>query len=281
MPDSKYVEHGKVLTDHLGPINATMFLSTGLLVPIMDFIRPRFPYINYVTAAVGFFFVVLFIMKLAKVPRNRVIPNSFVLTVFVCTCVFSISSIASAKYAAQGGYLAAASDDAKALQSNLLNLEKGNAEILGELKGLRSGTSSDPRVELKNIGISWTERDFIEASAHGDLRALELFLKGGMPVYLQVSDYKHSLAQYIVERNPPNAKEQLVLLKKYGMDFNSPKSIMERPDSKTPPNLYFYARDNKYEETAAIVAELGVSSAGYEEWKKTQPKPSTTHWSGI
>ncbi|MFM9427438.1 hypothetical protein RCH10_003896 [Variovorax sp. GrIS 2.14] len=248
-----------------------MFLSTGILVPVMDFVRPRFPYINYVTGAVVLFFVLLCMMKLAKVPKDKVIPSSFVLSAFVCMCVFSVGSLASARHAAQGGYIAASSEDAKALQSNLLNIERQNADILGEIRGLRSGKSTDPRVELSNIGVKWSESEFIAASIRGDLRVLELFLQGGMPVHLQSSDYKYSLAQYIVARNSPNMKAQLALLQKYGFDLSSPTSVKQTPDKDGPPNLYYYAREQAMDEPARVLAELGVQSAGYDEWKQKRP----------
>ena len=53
MDTSKYVEQGKNITEHLGPVNAVMFVSTGILVPVMGVVRPHFPYINYVAGLVN------------------------------------------------------------------------------------------------------------------------------------------------------------------------------------------------------------------------------------
>ena len=59
MKTQDYVKHGKLVTDHLGPINATMLIATGTLLPIMDFIRPYFPYINYIAGSIVMIFFIL------------------------------------------------------------------------------------------------------------------------------------------------------------------------------------------------------------------------------
>ena len=105
MKTATYVKHGTIVTDHLAPINATMFIATGTLLPIMDFLRPYFPYINFVAGAVVLFFVVLAIMKVLKVPPNRVIPSSMVFCAGVCAVAFSVGAVYSfnANWAISGG----------------------------------------------------------------------------------------------------------------------------------------------------------------------------------
>lgn len=145
MPDLKtqaYVAHGTVVTNHLALINATMFIATGTLVPPMDFVRPYFPYFHLVAIAVALFFLTLLLMKLLKVPRQRVIPSSLLLSAGVCAAAFSIGAIASARHASQGGYLAAKSEEARAIQFNLLNLEQQTAEMNEKLKKIAAGESS-------------------------------------------------------------------------------------------------------------------------------------------
>ncbi len=44
-------------------------------------------------------------------------------------------------------------------------------------------TSSDPQEELANLGISWTPDNFNNAVHNNDIRAVRLFLAGGMPWY--------------------------------------------------------------------------------------------------
>lgn len=60
MKTEKYVEVGKWVTDHIGPINAVITISTATLLPVLDFLRPYFPYISYVAVGV----VMLFLMQL-------------------------------------------------------------------------------------------------------------------------------------------------------------------------------------------------------------------------
>ena len=62
------------------------------------------------------------------------------------------------------GFLAAHSDDARALQSSLLNLNQQTAEISSKLdkqgqtlSQIRDGKSNDPRIELRNLGIQWEQ----------------------------------------------------------------------------------------------------------------------------
>jgi hypothetical protein len=271
MTANQYVKHGKLATDHLGPINATMFIATGTLLPIMDFIRPYFPYINYLAGAVVFFFVVLFVIKVLKVPSNRVIPSSMVFCAGVCAVAFSVGALASSKHANQGGFIAAKSEDARALQSTLLSLEKQTADINNKLDSLQAGKSTDPRVELKNIGVEWSEVEFGRASKRGDLRVVELFLQGGMPIYSIYSDKGESLALHIVNGDYPKKAEQFALLKKYGVNLDDKNAMYSKPDATTPPNLYFYALESGKKESAQALADAGVKTEGYEEWKRNKP----------
>lgn len=281
MKTQTYVKHGTLVTDHLAPINATMFIATGTLLPIMDFIRPYFPYINYVAGAIVLFFVVLFAMKILKVPPNRVIPSSMVFCAGVCAVAFSVGAVASSKHAREGGFIAAKSEDARAIQSNLLNLENMTADISHKLDGIQSSKSSDPRVELKNIGVNWKQEEFEQASKRGDLRVMELFLQGGMGIYSTYSDKGASIPLYIVNGDFPKQQEQFALLKKYGINLDERTTIQAKPDSTTPPNLYFYAMEQGKKESAQALANVGVKTEGYEQWKKSKPVVKQVYLSGI
>lgn len=279
MKTDNYVKHGTLVTDHLAPINATMFIATGTLLPVMDFIRPYFPYINLVAGIIVLFFVVLFAMKMLKVPPNRVIPSSMVFCAGVCAVAFSVGAVASNKHAR--GFIAAKSEDARAIQSNLLNLEMQTADINKKLDGIQSGKSSDPRVELGNIGVSWKQEEFEQASKRGDLRVMELFLQGGMGIYSSYSDVGASIPLYIVNGDFPKQQEQFALLKKYGINLDERTTIQSKPDSTTPPNLYFYAMEQGKKESAQALASVGVKTEGYEQWKKSKPVVKPVYLSGI
>lgn len=271
MQTQNYVKHGTLVTDHLAPINATMFIATGTLLPIMDFIHPYFPYIGYVAGATVLFFVVLFLMKMLKVPSNRVVPTSMVFCAGVCAIAFSVGAVASNTHANQGGFIAAKSEDARAIQANLLSLENQTTNINKKLDSIQSGKSSDPRVELKNIGVNWKQEEFEQASKRGDLRVMELFLQGGMGIYSTYSDKGASIALYIVNGDFPRQQEQFALLKKYGINLDDRNAIQSKPENTTPPNLYFYAMEKGKKESAQALAKVGVKTDGYEEWKKNKP----------
>jgi hypothetical protein len=276
-----YVKHGKLATDHLGPINATMLIATGTLLPIMDFVRPYFPYINHLAGMVVFIFLVLFTIKMLKVPPNRVISSSMVFCAGVCAVAFSVGAMASSKHAREGGFIAAKSEDARAIQSNLLNLESMTADISQKLDGIQAGKSTDPRVELKNIGVNWKQEEFEQASKRGDLRVMELFLQGGMGIYSTYSDTGSSIALYIVNGDFPKQKEQFTLLKKYGINLDERTTIQSKPDTTTPPNLYFYAMEKGKKESALALESVGVKTEGYEAWKKSKPVVKQVYLYGI
>ena len=282
MDTSTYVRQGKNITEHLGPVNAMMFIGTGVLVPIMDVIRPHFAYINYVAGFVVLMFVAIVAMRLLKVPSNRFIPNSLVLTAGICASAFSVGAVASSRHAE--GFLAAYSDDARALQSSLLNLNQQTAEISSKLdkqgqtlSQIRDGKSSDPRIELRNLGFKWDSSTFWTASKAGDLRVVEFFLQSGMSL---TGEDGYTLPPSMIKRNNPKLKEQLLLLQKYGYDLNDKKLVPGNPDKFTPPNLYAAAKEEGNESAAELLKSLGVDSKGYDQWVKTKPpKPALSYYS--
>ena len=212
-------------------------------------------------------------MRFLKVPSNRFIPNSLVLTAGICAGAFSVGAVASSRHAE--GFLAAHSDDARALQSSLLNLNQQTAEISSKLdkqgqtlSQIRDGKSTDPRIELRNLGLQWDKSTFWKASETGDLRAMELFLQSGMPL----PDNKGVALPYMmVNWDYPKLKEQFSLLQKYGYDLNDQRMVTNEPDKFTPPNLYAAAKDEGKESAAALLKSMGAESKGYDQWVKTKP----------
>ncbi|MGC7402305.1 hypothetical protein ACPWR0_00530 [Pandoraea pneumonica] len=252
MKTQTYVEGGRWVTDHIGPINAVMTISTAILIPVLDFIRPFFPYINYVAGCAVLVFFVLLAMRLFG--GRRRIHGSLVVCAGLCAGAFSFGAIASSKHAEQGGVGAA-------------NLQ-WVANVQKLLVDIKNGKSDDPRVELNNIGMKWDPYEFAKASRMGDLRAVELFLRGGMPVTMPGTGMDVSLPYLVVKDDYPNAPEQLALFKKYGVDLNEPSLISRRhpgaPD--TPPNLYAVAKDAKNEKAAGALISLGVATDSYPGW---------------
>lgn len=58
-------------------------------------------------------------------------------------------------------------------------------------------------------------------------------------------------------------------------------TIQAKPDSTTPPNLYFYAMEQGKKESAQALANVGVKTEGYEEWKKSKPVVKQVYLYGI
>lgn len=265
MKTDAYVEHGKWVTDHIGPINAVMTISTAVLIPVLDFLRPYFPYIGYVAVLAVTGFLVLLAMKMLGVPKNARLHSSLVLCSGVCAAAFSVGALASARHADQGGLTAASFPWVAQMQKTLFSMN-------ATLTDIKNGKSDDPRVELKNIGVEWNPYKFIAAAKSGDLRVVELFLKGGMPVTLDGSDAQRSLPYFIVSQGYPKAKAQLKLLKDYDVDLNDPRLAAQygAPPAEQPPNLYALAKANGREDLAAYLVELGVKTDSYPAWKKAQ-----------
>jgi hypothetical protein len=55
-------------------------------------------------------------------------------------------------------------------------------------KNVDRDTENDPRKELQSIGVSWKEGSFVQAIRQGDLRAVELFVRAGMPLSRRVQN---------------------------------------------------------------------------------------------
>ncbi|MGE1002671.1 hypothetical protein [Ralstonia pseudosolanacearum] len=103
MKTEAYVDVGKVVTDHIAPVNAVMTASTAILLPTLDFVRPHFPYINQVAILVVAAFLALLSMKLLNIPKDRQLRPSVLLCAGVCAAAFSIGAMASTRHAEQGG----------------------------------------------------------------------------------------------------------------------------------------------------------------------------------
>src|SRR5262249_50915199 len=86
-------------------------------------------------------------------------------------------------------------------------------EAVGSLK---KETSDDPRKELANIGVTWSGNTFLDAVRSGDLRALKLFVAGGVPMETP-SPQGRTLAAMLAN-NDTNPSAVLDVLVKGGLD---------------------------------------------------------------
>ncbi|WP_024972813.1 hypothetical protein [Ralstonia pickettii] len=184
MKTEKYVEVGKWVTDHIGPINAVITISTATLLPVLDFLRPYFPYISYVAVGVVMLFLMLLVMKLMGLPRGTQLHSSLVVCSGVCATAFSVGAIASAKHADAGGLIASASPLAAQIQRLLVDthqISEGVDQLNRKLDTVKKETSTNPRKELANRGVMWTDNEFLHAIDHNDAETVSLFMDGGMP----------------------------------------------------------------------------------------------------
>jgi hypothetical protein len=94
-------------------------------------------------------------------------------------------SFISEKTEKDGGYSSIIFPIIKEMQSSLgiiRDIAKEAKQTNENLETLISGKSTDPRVEIKNIGLQWSKDEYESALERGDLRAIKLFLEGGMSV---------------------------------------------------------------------------------------------------
>lgn len=250
-----YVTKGKWVTEHLGPINAIMLITTGILVPVFDIASPNFPF-SKVAFLLGGLVLIMIVMKIFRVPPKLLLPNSLVLIAFLCAVLFGAGAFASYKHEREGGVLA--------------GHIKGFAELQKILLDIKDGKSSDPRVELANLGVPWEFNKFILAADNGDVRAVELFLKGGMPVIRDDGRDIISVPHRVATAGYANSPEILALFSKYKIDLNDPELVPEYlyASSVRPPNLYVAALAEGKKDAAAKLAELGVDTSGYDAYKK-------------
>ena len=69
-----------------------------------------------------------------------------------------------------------------AMHEKLDILHKDQQQALQVMRSLKTETSDNPRKELMNQGITWSKASFAEAVRAGDVRAVNLFLAGGMRI---------------------------------------------------------------------------------------------------
>ena len=256
------------IANYLSPVNTLIFFTTGVLIPLLDFLRPKTSLISYLAAVAVLFFVVLVVLKKMGKPTPQAIPSALLVTTGICACLVTVSAYASNQH--PEGYAASKFPEVRSVQTSLLGLERQTAAINEKLdrqgvvlEDIRSGRSDDPRVALKNMGVAWSFAEFRDASARGDLKVMDLFLQGGMTTTLP--NTTATLPAVAVEMSYPKITEQLALFTKYGFNLKAPTNL-DRYDYQ-PPNLYALAVEKRNKEAAEYLKAQGVSVAEYESWK--------------
>jgi len=96
-------------------------------------------------------------------------------------------------------------------------IEKNTGEIKTEIKTLKKETSSDPKKELANRGISWTRESFLEAITNGDDETLMLFINGGFSTNLYSGDDYNLFLRFISDI--PKDKFEKIMSTLYNHNF--------------------------------------------------------------
>jgi hypothetical protein len=89
------------------------------------------------------------------------------------------------------------------------------------VKEAKKEVSADPREELANMGIQWNLDSFKSSTRSGDIRALELFLKGGFSANQLDEDGTMFVLTQAVYGNVPNFAQVLDLFQKNGLNFHA------------------------------------------------------------
>lgn len=85
------------------------------------------------------------------------------------------------------------------VQGETLRGIEGNTDRAADV--LETGEAIEPRVTLGNLGIQWSMDSFREAVKLGDVRAIDLFLRGGMPAKNAFS-YTSDFITFLKDPNP-------------------------------------------------------------------------------
>ncbi len=94
----------------------------------------------------------------------------------------------SSATSASGGVIASKFDAARNAQMQLgvlHGLQKEQRVQTAVMEDIREGRAANPRRELANQGVLWTDDAFMSAVSNGDLPVVSLFLAGGMPWHLK------------------------------------------------------------------------------------------------
>lgn len=171
-------------------VGGGLSLLSGL---VTDFLIPIAPYGFYLASAILLLLILSLILLLMPFTNNYLrnkLKDIWYFPIFLLLCI-SMSSTYSLYYlsssSGENGFLSANIDEISTLQhsmgliqDSLNNIEISTASIDKKMDNVKKETSSDPRKELSNMGLSWQYSNFIDALTNQDIKAIELYLQGGM-----------------------------------------------------------------------------------------------------
>ncbi len=246
---------------HLSRIGAALALGSSLLA-FADIAQPIAPVAVYVMvgSAAGLF-LLLVIRFIFKYKREAISVLSYFFTITLTLAIGLFSYQQVIPDAKSKGILASQFKGIEGIQSSLGMLSKDIATIKKDVKEVsnkvdsvkqdtskitknieevkreaesisskmdkvKKETSDNPRKELANMGVMWTAEQFGMAASNGDLKVVELFLKGGMKPDVIWPSKKRRVISQLLTRHSEHSIKVFNLFEKYGANFGKKRRIM-------------------------------------------------------
>ena len=189
-------EARSAISNWVMPFNATLVFG-ALVVSALDFLSPRIALlpIAATVAVVGLIGCALlrhFVapslpaaskLRAALAPESRIQRSPLMIATAVLSALMVSGAAWSAAEAGRGGILAGKFDAARHAQIQLgvlQSVQKEQRVQTAVMEDIREGRASNPRRELANQGILWTDSAFSSAVENRDIAVVSLFLAGGM-----------------------------------------------------------------------------------------------------
>ncbi len=209
-------------------ISAALALG-GALLTFADIAQPIAPVAAYIMIGSGILLLIFLIIRFLFKVKGEVFTT---VTYFVgIICVLSTSLFAfqqNTPASKKSGFLATNIESFKSLQGSLGLIQKdvsiirdGVKSIDAKMDNVKKETSTNPRKELANMGISWNGKSFGDAMLNGDHQTVALFLQGGINPTINHDSYGYPGVSVLVRKNPKHTIKMLDALLKHGMDINS------------------------------------------------------------
>jgi hypothetical protein len=212
-------------------------LVTGLVAVVSDVLAPVGPFALPVAVLAGALaiFLVLPIPWIGSLGRRLF--KSYWRVPVVATLALSAALLFGAHVLTQsapsdgwiGSHVSALGDvqqslglveeQTQAISETTSDIKKDTEEIKDKLDDVKQETSDDPRKELANLGVTWSQQSFVDALMAGDERTVRLFLEGGMSP--AVSHSGASAVLYMLQTQLPDPKPMLELMAEAGFDFDT------------------------------------------------------------
>lgn len=157
------------------------FALAGAVATIGDVCQPIAPVTLWVVVGSIFAFLVCYIARRAVPAHKEILTDGMFASGFSLLLASGVYLLQdSTEEARDRGFLAAQSDVVGRIQGDLGLVNEQLEKISKQLDGIKKEVSDDPRKELSNKGMTFTNDQFLEAVFNKDLGSIDLYVKGGM-----------------------------------------------------------------------------------------------------